>query len=93
MALALLASCDVPDPGLAASHLSDLIGDEVLVTTSHPVALSAAGGGHGRQLDYDTAVFLQAKLDAVDPAGIVLEMGERKVWVGRQSIVSVVGAE
>ncbi len=93
MALALLAGCDTPEPGLTLTHLNDLIGDEVLVTTLHPVALSATGGEHDRQLNFDTAVFLQAKLDAIDPAGIVLEIGERKVWIGRESVVSVVSAE
>jgi hypothetical protein len=71
------------------SELDEMIGSEVLVTTSNPVALSSFKEGTNQAAVYDTATFLKATLKSVDPAGIVLTVNDKKVWIGRDSIVAV----
>ena len=75
------------------SNLSEMIGDEVLVTMSQPIALSAIGGGKDGRSTFDTATYLQATLKDVDPSGLVLEVRDIEVWIGRDAVVSVVCTE
>ena len=91
--LALLAACRNPEPGLVMSSLSDMLGDEVLVTTSHPIALTSISGAQDGKSNFDTATYLRATLKDVDRSGLLLKVGDREVWVGHDAVVSVVGDE
>ena len=89
----LTSGCNTPEAGLVMSELDGMVGTEVLVTTSHSVALWPGTQGTGKEAVYDTATYLKATLKSVDPAGIVLIVGNQKVWLGRESIVSVASSE
>lgn len=89
----LTSGCKTPEAGHVMSELDGMVGTEVLVTTSHSVALWPGTRGTGKDAVYDTATYLKATLKSVDPAGIVLIVGNQKVWLGRESIVSVASLE
>lgn len=87
-----LLSCDTPDSTHLSDRLSKMAGKNVLVTTSHPVAVSSTTilDAPSVTTTYDTATYLRGELDSVDLLGLVLNLGGSKIWIERDSVVSVV---
>lgn len=90
--LLTLLSCDTPESARSSDRLSEMAGKKVLITTSHPVALSSTTilDAPSVTTTYDTATCLRGELESVDLLGLVLNLGGSKIWIERDSVVSVV---
>ena len=87
-----LLSCDTPESDRSSDRLSAMAGKKVLVTTSHPVAVSSTTIRDSTSVttNYNTETHLRGELESVDLLGLVLNLGGSKIWIERDSVVSVV---
>ena len=83
-----LSSCDRSDSICESNDLKAMVGKNVLVTTTHLVALSATTLPDGFA-DHDTAIYIRGELTSVNASGVVLNRGGNQIWIDRKLVISI----
>lgn len=86
-------SCGKPEPGLVVSDLSEMVGHDVLVTTTVPVAVSVVKGTGQPRDQFETGIHLECQLKNVDPAGVTIVINKQTLWIAREFIVAIVDTD
>ncbi|MES2923662.1 MAG: hypothetical protein V4819_19055 [Verrucomicrobiota bacterium] len=96
LAASLCMGCNDSDIKSETSELDKLVGKDVLISLSQPIAYSwekielSTSNSQSSGISFNHEQFLRAKLIKVEPTGIIVKFYDREAWIGKAAVISVI---